>query len=241
MAIAFGAVSTIAGAAALDQVAANYPSGISANDLLVIVAGADAGVGSTVDSWVTPSGFTSLATVDVGTRRSAAAFYKVAVGSETGTILVAVTSTATTASLASQIARYSGNATTSPVELANTGTGTGTTPAPPSIGATSVANELAVCLITSTNSATTCTVITGMSGGTWTESAPEQTTTGPNMTIDFQHAALASGGSTISGGTATLGVSGIWKTIGFAIKPLVATSQPYDLAHSPSHQAQMAS
>jgi hypothetical protein len=103
----------------------------------------------------------------------------------------------------------------------------------PTLGATAANNELAVCIITLTSN-TTVTASTGESGGDWTEAAAEDG--GTVTTYDIQTAALATAGSTISGGNATSGVSTTFRNVGFLVKELVAGggfpfSKPPMLAH----------
>lgn len=174
------------------------------------------GASAGASAWVTPSGFTSIitggdATVSVG------AFYKIATGSESGTIAMTCTGAFITAG---QIARYSTSALTSPTEGAATNSGSSASAAPSSV-TTAGADRLVICLIATDSSSTTTAAISGATGGTWTESAAEQT--GISLTNDYQHSAIAVAG-TLSGGTAALSGSAAWRSITFALKPFVQTA-----------------
>jgi hypothetical protein len=76
-------------------------------------------------------------------------------------------------------------------------------------------NRLAVALIAHADSSTIAAA-TGETGGDWTEPIAEDA--GTNGTIGIQ-VSNQSGGGSISGGTATFGVFGVWITLGCALVP----------------------
>lgn len=222
-----------------------YQASIAAGDLLVYVVATDAILGGpSITAISTPSGYTLIGNNIGGTKNAAACFYKVASGSETGAAPTStVTFIGTTSSATAQVYRFNGNATSGTiVELFGTTGPTlaSTSATPPSIGATSVANELAVCLFTDENTSTTFTQISGQSGGTWTSQHTDSDATS-SQTLNVQTAPLASASSTISGGTSTIGASSTWISLGFAILPFVSSAYiPIDLAHRPMFQPTLA-
>lgn len=212
------------------------------DDLLFIPNIIECGAaGRTITAYNTPSGWTALPNTGTGARRGAAGYYKLAEAGDTSgvaTVTVTITSSAGLALITAQCARYTGNATSAPVHLTGAaGTTNSTAPAPASIGPTTENDELAVAGI---GYLSTTATIGDISGG-WSKSAAESAAA-TNGTICFQHKALPTSGTTESGGTATLSTTAIWGVLSFAIKGLVAVTPVLrDPAHSPSHQAQMAS
>lgn len=208
----FNAVSTIVSASST-TVNVNYPSGIVAGQKLLLAVGGDAGVGNT-GSYNTVTDWNSVGIIGASGRRFCRLFEKVATGSESGTLAVTCSVSGGTPTLFGQIANYNySNAST--LEATNTaGITSSTTPTPQSI-TTLGENRLAVAVILYFVN-NTCTAITGMTGGTWIESAAEQTAS--NLSIDWQHALMPVAG-TISGGSATIGTTGNWGVFTGAILP----------------------
>lgn len=217
MAVAWSANTTgvnVLGSGGNYSATPTFPS-VSAGQLLLCKVHARAG--TSVDTIDTPSGFTleTGAKVGIGGGLAAAVFWKIATGSETGTLSVTGTYTGAAPRLSAILELYTGNATTGvPLESVGSNTGTSTTPSPSSV-TTSINGGLAVAAI-SANSATTIGNITGETGGDYTEAYAEFSS--GTIVLDTQTAAMATAG-TISGGTCTLGASAAWIAICFGIKP----------------------
>lgn len=209
----FQSVSTIAagdGLTPTGTINVNYPASIAAGDLLVMGLGGNDGVGGAM-VFQTPSGWTALTAVSGTNGRRTQVMWKTASGSESGTLATTYTNNNSSAAVA-QMARYTVTGTITVEASGTAGFTTSTSPAPASITSTDAALAIAVIYWTSN---TTITAITGMSGGTWAESAAEQTSS--SQSLDFQQASLASA-STISGGNATLGASAGWAMTTFAAR-----------------------
>lgn len=103
-----GAVRDAGGGAGATSIAVPYPSGIQADDLLVLHVAFD----GTVATWTTPSGWTQIGSQ----RNGAAAYYKLATGSETGTLSVTIS---TTQQLVGAMLRFNQVNTSAPVNVSN--------------------------------------------------------------------------------------------------------------------------
>ena len=75
---------------------------------------------------------------------------------------------------------------------------------------------------------------TGMTGGTWAESADFASATGTDGAVQLQTATIASAG-TINGGSQTMALADPWGVVGFALIP-VGAATPKSLIYQPGLQ-----
>jgi hypothetical protein len=184
-----------AGAAGTGDLAIPYPSGVTAGQLLMLQLGSRS---SNVP--VTPAGWTLL-WFDERVNPRQRIYWKLATGSETGTL--AVTMGASNVNVGRM---YAFGGVAAPPALFEsavvTGADVGTLPGPTvTCGGT---GRLAVDFV-ALDSNPALNPIAGETGGDWIEAVPEfLSDIGSNFGIQLQVATM-SGGGTISGGTANLG------------------------------------
>ncbi|MCW4044301.1 MAG: hypothetical protein NWE94_02140, partial [Candidatus Bathyarchaeota archaeon] len=188
----------------------SYPSGLQANDLILL----QVTVRDTSNTPTTPSGFTLLHGPDsTGTGRQWI-YYKFATGSESGTITVIIGGSSC------KIARmysFRNVALSSFTEGGSFGSGSSSTINARSV-TTSGSDRLAVSFVF-VNDDNAVDSFTGETGGDWTEATSEFTTSaGSDGCVQLQIATIASAG-TISGGSYTMGASDPWGVRAFALKP----------------------
>jgi hypothetical protein len=206
------AISSTAGAgvSGTGSLSVAYPSGITAGMLLILAyGGKDSSSGTTPPA---PSGFTQGVTLN-STLYDLTMWYKVATGSESGTVSVSgVNDTA-------QIARmFRTTAVASGIEATGSSFSTSSASTFSNVSVTTTANlECAVQLEFALNGvAETVANSTGESGGDYTQPVAVYS---PGNNIAIQSAAMATAG-TISGGTAVIGASVANRgVLSFAIKP----------------------
>lgn len=137
---------------------------------------------------------------------------------------IVTTSGATTDRIQARVycfAAADGFAATAVDDIGSASTGSSTSFTMPTVAAGG-ANELAVALMAIGSSATVAAA-TGETGGNWTEPVAEVAIgTAPAMTTAIQ-VSDQSGGAGISGGTATLGTTGLWNGVGFRLVPAQVT------------------
>lgn len=205
---------------------ATLPATINADDVLVMVIRANCFAGgATIDTVTvdTANGtWTQLLHNGIGTTTYMGVFYLVAAGTEDGASqTVNIASSGVIGSSIVQVFRFTGSGA-GLIDTSSGGTTSGSSTTPSFTGVTtSVANELAVGMLTAGTN-TTVGNVTGESGGDWTEAAAEDT--GSTKTVQCQTAGMASAG-TITGGTCTLGFSTEWRTFSFALKEKVAAAK----------------
>jgi hypothetical protein len=182
-----------------------YPSAFYKGDLLLIVVNVEPEASATA---TTPSGWSNV--YNSGSAGTAACYYKIADGTETGTVSVTITGTITTNVSAVMYAVGNVDPVT-PFTTATYSSGTGTTISDE--GVTTLENfSLAVNIVC--QSSNTIAAFSGESGGDWLETEGEVGT----AAIQLQTAEMANPG-TVNGGTVTIGVSSPWGVIGFAVQP----------------------
>ena len=217
----FISISTPATGTADDTVDLNYPSDIRAGDILIALVAIDAGLAATiVDYDGAGNAFISLIATATGVRRGVAVYYKMADGSETGAVghLVSTSLGLGTVGGCIAIIRNGHPVVTFFQATGATGITNSAAPAPASI-TTTVDEMLAVAAIAYNNTGT----IGPISTNSWAEFT-EETNDGA-WSYNFQMVELATA-QTISGGTATLGTSGNWGVLTFAVRPLVPSFIP---------------
>lgn len=213
----FGAAGTVNSGSSSAGCAPAFPAGISANMSLLYFAFADDNAAGTVQWNTVPTGFTLIGKGQDNTRRSSALFWKNAVGSESGSLTLAPTVTNGTGTAIGQIVRWTGTKTTTAFEGFAAANGSSTS-APPGSVTTANANDAVIAAIAYEN-AGTCGTISGSSPGSWvTDSGPNAAT----YSIDWQSIFLGTPG-TVSGGSATLGTTGIWHVLACGLIPLATT------------------
>lgn len=149
----------------------------------------------------TPSGWTQIAQ-DLGGSTYHTLFYKIATGSESGSVTVSFALDSFNVAIG-RIYQFTNTDNNAIYEASALGSTTSTTFSPPSI-TTSRPGGLAL-LFTMLIDAVSVAAVTGNSGGTWVEAVAEfSTTIGSDATIQLQYAALTNAG-TISGGSASDG------------------------------------
>lgn len=188
-----------------------YPSGIAAGDILIVQAFAWDNTGTVS----TPSGWT-LITSTSGTQGGHYAFWKPAVGTESGTLTVSFTDS--NAGRYARMYRF----TNTGASVDNTGSAQGSSTTVADVGVTTgTANRLAVNLVAIRDNLAVGN-FTGMTGGTWAEATAEFTsTTGNDAVLQVQTADMASTG-TVNGGTLTTASASApgtndWSVIGFSL------------------------
>ena len=204
--------------AATWSLAPTLPGTINAGDIIVLFVGLTVPAG-TVTSFTTPSGYTLGASSGSGAAEGAAYYYKVAAGTEDGSTVTMDGSfdSFSAARVIAQAYVFSNSGAGGYHAVGGTNTGSSTTPAFTSL-TTTEANELAVGLVWAGVN-TTIGNPTGETGGDWTEAAAEDVAS--SRLLQCQTAGMASAG-TLSGGTATLGSTGPWRTFSFALKEAAA-------------------
>lgn len=188
-----------------------FPASIVAGDLLILHAAMSDTVGGTV---TTPAGWTSIGAFPGGAQVTKQwAFFKIADGSESGTL--AVTCSADTAG-GMRIYRFSSG--TGAEAAAGTRTAASSTSMPAQNLTTLGNNRLAVQLFAAWTN-TTIGDITGESGTDYTEAVAEfASATGPIL-MSVQTGQVPTP-TAITGGTATLGAASVQRdSYGFAIIP----------------------
>ena len=193
---------------------APYPSGLQANDLLIL----QVTIRYTSGTPTTPSGWTLLSGPD--TTSSTARqwiYYKFTTGSESSTQSITFPSDLSGVTLMARMYAFRGVATSSFTESSSFGSGNSNTISARTVTTTGTGRLAVSFVFVSDNNAVG--PFTGMSGGTWTEPVNEYTTTeGSNGCIQLQTATMASAG-TISGGSYTMSGSDAWGVRAFALIP----------------------
>lgn len=201
-----------------DTVALTYPTtDLRHGDVLVGLIYVNAGAGQTVTNVSVPNGWDwQIAATATGVQRTVVAFYRMARGTETGTITVTCQTSGGTGQLDGCFAQFRDaervqgyNATGS------AGVTNSTTPGPASI-TTTVNEQLAVAAFAYPGTST----ITTMTG--WVDANGRK---GAGPSFDFQTQEVPTA-ATISGSTATLGASQQWGVISFALRPFIETFVP---------------
>lgn len=196
-----------------------YPGGITANDLIVWADFSNSGSGTSdpMDSAVT---FTQIGSKnEVGGTGSGRVFYKIASGSESGTLQIDY---AAGSWRGGNVWVFRGSATVSPLEAFDWEQQASATSLNDN-GVTSTTAGMAVNLIMSNNGSLTLGAFTGMTGGTWSEPAAEDNVS--LITLGLNTAAV-SGAGTINGGTQTITSSNVM-VAGFAIKQAAVAGGGY--------------
>lgn len=183
-----------------------YPATVNSTDLLILHVQDFSGTSIT-----TPSGWTFINGSAIGR-----AYYKEADGTETGSLTVTGTFGGNlTMGRIYSFANYGGAI----IEASATATGTGTTVNDQGVTTTDV-DRLAINLVgvtTNSGGVPAFPSFTGETGGDWTETLAEYTTTiGTDGGLQLQTAGMASA-ATISGGSMTVTAADSWRVIGFAI------------------------
>jgi hypothetical protein len=198
-----------------------YPSGIVAGNLLLAQIHTRGTVAGAQITLVKPSGWEWVPGTGhdaVGGTSSArqSIFYKIATGTESGTVRFALT-TGAAAPIIGRMFRFAGNGPGAPFESVVESTGTGTSISMPTT-TTADDNRLAVAFKTVAAN-TTVSAPTGETGGDWVEPIAEfATTDGSGGVIAIFTAAKLTAG-TISGGTSTHGSAAGSIVQAFAITP----------------------
>ncbi len=205
-----------AGAASVSgSVAVPYPSSLVSGDLLVLHL-ATRGMGALS----VPSGWTSLTSNTSATNVKEFALYKWSTGTETGTQNVTFLGGFASRGEFGRMYRFSNPKQTSPFEGTGSSTGTSATIADQTV-TTTAASRIAVNLVALASNQT-IGAFSGESGGTWVEAVSEyNSASGLGITMQLQTADMPSTG-TIDGGTVSVGTSGDFVVIGFAILPTPA-------------------
>ncbi len=208
MAVAFATAGTGAETTS-GTVSVPYPTGIVGGHALVVHVLTHTGT-----SIATPSGWTLLASGACGSGSGFhAAFFKIADGTESGTLSVVASGGGTNGTFG-RMYRFTGAAST---EGAGQESGNSTTVADRTVTTTG-ADRLAVNLVAIRNDIAQAE-FTGMSGGTWAEAVGEfLSTVGGDATLQIQTATIASAG-TINGGSSSGGSTRDYNVIGFALVP----------------------
>jgi hypothetical protein len=198
------------------------PGTIVSGDIIVLFVGTGISFGGgTIDFFDSISGYTQAATTGTGSGEAAAYYYKVADGTEDGTV-VTVTGTFNNILMSGVFQSYvfNNSGTGGYHNVGGTSTGTSATATFSNV-VTSEANELAVGLLftkVDTNPGNN----SGETGGDWTEAAEDDG--GGAGTLQCQTAQMASAG-TLSGGNTSI-TSTVWKTFSFALKEIGGATLP---------------
>jgi hypothetical protein len=209
--VAAGAGAATATTPTTANILVPYPTGLQANDLLLL----QTTVRDLVSSPTTPSGWTLLYGPDAGsTLVRQWIFYKFATGSETGTQAV---SCAVAVCRMGRMYAFRNVATSSFTEGGGFGQGTVATISAQSVTTTGVKRlDVSFVFVSDDNAVGS---FTGETGGDWTETMAEFTTTsGADGCIQLQSATMASAG-TISGGTYAMAAADQWGVRAFALIP----------------------
>lgn len=189
-----------------------YPATVAAGDVLVAHVSARAASGVT-----TPAGWTLVPSSSINSGGRSAAFYKVADGTETGSLTVTFTGSGGFGSngIWGRMYRFTGGTT---VEGGGSEGNTATVVPDHSV-TTSAGGRLAVNLVMVAR-VETLAAFTGMTGGTWSEPVAEYTdATGGAITLQIETAPIT-GATTINGGSQSIGGASVaYSVIGFAILP----------------------
>lgn len=159
-------------------------------------------------------------TVYGGTQNARVGFgWKIGDGTET-VVSITTTGGATSDRLLARVYLFTaanGFATPPVSNISTATTGSSLNLGMPTVATTNGGNQLAVALLASSVSSTVAEA-TGETGGNWAEPVAEST--GTNGVIAIQ-VSDQSASASISGGTATLGTTGVWVAVGFSVNPTV--------------------
>tara|TARA_R110000868_G_scaffold151986_4_gene376577 strand:+ start:1797 stop:2477 length:681 start_codon:yes stop_codon:yes gene_type:complete len=206
--------------ATLDAIGVSRPAEYRFGDILFTVVFVDAGFGNTIDTY-NPAGLNSstlLANTAAGVRRGVA-LYSYERENETTQTIYVTTSAADSTLTACTVLVRDGKILSDGVHAVGTvGVNSSTTPSPASI-TTTIDESLALACILYDNTGT----ITNISSNSWAQFGAVQNDTVRSISVQMRPVGSA---ATISGGTATLGTSGNWGVITFAVKPAVPLFLP---------------
>lgn len=206
-------VSTPVAGTGNDSVDLTYPSDILFGDILVSLVWVESTFGETINDYFV--GFSGLGSVSTatGVRRGAACSLKVATGSETGTYAFNVSTTGGIGQVGGCMMLIRNAHTVDSFHSeGSAGITSSTAPAPASV-TTTENDELVIAAYAYSNTGT----ITINTTNPWDQVADVQND-GTNS-FHFQYIAAGSA-QTISGGSSTLGTSGNWGVLTFALKTL---------------------
>ena len=207
--ITFGAGGTGTQTSGAGVIAPSYPASITGGMLLLLLVKVkDAGVAAIT----TPSGWTLITSSSVASTNLFKAFYKVADGTESGTLSVTVTDSAYAVA---RIYRFSNG---TGVEAANSNNSAGSSTTCSNVNVTTTLTlEMACQCYSWEGTATTIGNSSGESGADYTEAVAVYASA--TAGLDLQTATCAAA-STITGGSATLGAAKTnHENIGFAFLP----------------------
>lgn len=208
--VTFGAAGTgDAVAGGMGTISPTYPTGITSGMILLLQIGA---VDTTAPSITTPSGWTALTDSGVATGRQRA-YWKVADGTETGTLAVTITQDSGAIARIYRMSAGSGIEAAGSARTAASGTGMSAV----NVTTTGTLECAVQMLFAAVN--TTIGDIAGESGADYTEAVAEFASATSGSILSLQ-TATAAAPATITGGSATLGAAGTERIrIGFAILP----------------------
>lgn len=192
----------------------SYPSGLAANDLLILRVNHRNNLAAVDDTINVPGGWTSIYADQQNNCRQVL-YYAFAAGTESGTISISRTGDGTV-NWSAQIYAFRGVNTTTPFEAASR-EGAASSTVLNDVGVTtSGSDRLAVNFATHDGApVNTLTVFTGQTGGTW---VLQDAYNGNLPASCVQTANMASSG-TIDGGGLTGLNAGVWNNRGFALAP----------------------
>lgn len=198
---------------------------VLSGDLLILHLAARAD--TTVDTLTADSAFTEISNSGIGSTLGHYWFYHLCDGSEDGvTYACDGTYTGANPRIAARIYQLRNTAQSSFTEGGGTNSGTSNAPAPASLTTTGI-DRLGIWLTAYRNNSAFAASI-GESGGNWLEAVGEYAAT--SIGLSLQTATLAgtppSTGTTISGGSALIGSSALWRTVTFALKPVEIQNIP---------------
>lgn len=215
----FGAAGTGAATTSSSSISVPYPASIEAGDLLIlqVLNWSSGGSGIT-----TPSGWTQIGAGHQGSGGEHRAYYKAAVGTESGSLSVSTNSGGSIGSYGRMYRFDSAANIGTVIEAAAVGTGSTAVIADTGV-ITTGDNRVAVNLVALKDNLA-IGAFTGATGGTWAEATAEFTSaTGQDACLQIQIADMAAA-ATINGGSFTVDSavapgSQNWSAIGFAILP----------------------
>lgn len=197
------------------------PATVDADDILILHCTCRAGTSAAWDG--PPSGWGTIDDNLGSARHRMSLYWKRADGSEDGsTVTVTGAYTGTNQGAYARIYSFSGvkNSGSSASDICESGSNTsGSSSSVSFIDVTTTGADRLACVFTGANDDATIAAFTGESGGDLTEPVAEYTSvTGGDGMLSLQTADMASSG-TLTGGTATLGVSCSWISRSLALIP----------------------
>ena len=206
-----------------DTVGLVYPTDVRFGDILIALLFCDAGAAQTLNLAAFSSSpiFFEVGNTGDSVRRGVAVFARAAVESDVAAsgVTFTIPTSGGTGTHGGCVALIRDGHTVGGIHVAGeAGITSSTTPAPASV-TTTLEDELVIAAIAYANTGT----ITTLAPNEWSEGAEVQND-GANS-YSFQSIVVPAA-ATISGDTATLGTSGNWGVVTFAVKPLVKVFLP---------------